>query len=306
MPANHHTTAEQTDQPTDIPQVGLAIITGSANWGLAFPEDVQVDGVRTLQRDMSFETPFGRTDNWKLLEFDASITAEGKTKRALCMYSHGNPRDHIDHSCHRRAFWVLMRAGVRQVLSCSTIGAVNKAIKPGDMVVNADIIELTQTPFSLLPGRQSFDCSGKQIVCPRCAAVLVETARRHWPAESRVHGIEQQLVAAHCYGPRLTSPAEALAFRSMGADVLNHSIAPEATLSREIGACFVPLAFVTAGFNDYMDRNRQELLQEDVLPNLSMTASRVALETAARLPANPECSCHGLKAPQPEERSTRF
>ena len=86
------------------------------------------------------------------------------------MYSHGNPRDHIDHSCHRRAFWVLMQAGVRQVLACSTIGAVNKAIQPGDMVVNADIIELSQTPFSLLPGRQSFDCSGKQIVCPRCAA----------------------------------------------------------------------------------------------------------------------------------------
>ena len=46
MPANHHATAELMDQPTDIPQVGLAIITGSANWGLAFPEDVQVDGER--------------------------------------------------------------------------------------------------------------------------------------------------------------------------------------------------------------------------------------------------------------------
>jgi 5'-methylthioadenosine phosphorylase len=55
-----------------------------------------------------------------------------------------------------------------------------------------------------------------------------------------------------------------------------------------------------------MDRNRQKLLQEDVLPSLSMTASRVALETAARLPVNPECSCHGLKSPQPEERSSRF
>ena len=33
---------------TDIPQVGLAIITGSANWGLAFPEDVGFEGVRTL------------------------------------------------------------------------------------------------------------------------------------------------------------------------------------------------------------------------------------------------------------------
>ncbi len=291
---------------SSIPKTGLAIITGSANWGLAFPEDVGMPGVRVLARDMAFDTPYGVSENWKLLEFDASITAEGKARQALCMYSHGNPRDHIDHSCHRRSFWVLMESGVTHVIACSTVGAVNKAIQPGDMVINADIIELTQTPYSLLPGRQRFDCSGKQIVCPHCAGILAETARKIWPSSCRVHGIEQGLVAAHAYGPRLTSPAEALAFRSMGADVINHSIAPEATLSREIGACFVPCAFVTAGFNDYMDRSRGSLLQEGVLPSLSMLASRVALETAARIPTVSNCACSSLKSPQPAQRYERF
>ncbi len=289
-----------------IPKTPLSIITGSANWGLAFPEDIGLPGVRVLERDLSFDTPFGVSDNWKLLEFDASMTAEGKSKLALCMYSHGNPRDHIDHSCHRRSFWVLMESGVRHVVACSTIGSVNKAIQPGDMVINADIIELTQTPYSLLPGRQRFDCSGKQIVCSHCAGILADTARSLWPAECRVHGVEQGLVAAHAYGPRLTTPAEALAFRSMGADVINHSIAPEATLSREIGACFVPCTFVTAGFNDYMDRNRGTLLQEGVLPSLSMLASRVTLETAARIPLETPCNCADLKSAQPRERYERF
>jgi len=288
-----------------IPQVRQAIITGSANWGLAFPEDVAMQGVRVLSRDLSFDTPFGQTDNWKLLELDASITADGRTRQVLCMYSHGNPRDEIDHSCHRRAFWVLMRAGVKSVLACSTLGAVNKAIQPGDMVIPADIIELTQTPLSLMPGRQRFDASGKQIICADCSAVLARTAQESWPAACRVHGIEQGLVCAHAYGPRLTTPAEALAHRALGADVVNHSLAPEATLSREIGACFVPLAFVTAGFNDYMDRSRGSLLQADVLPSLSMLASRIALETAARLP-NGECVCHSLKSDQPEPRYSRF
>lgn len=289
-----------------IPSVRTAVITGSANWGIAFPEDVGMAGVRVLARDLAFETPYGLTENWKLLEFDASLTVEGRAKQVLCMYSHGNPRDHIDHSCHRRAFWVLMQAGVRRVLACSTMGAVNKAIQPGDMVINADLIELTQTPYSLLEGRQRFDCSGKQLVCPHCASLLAQTARRHWPASRRIHGVEQGLVAAHAYGPRLTSPAEAMAFRSMGADVINHSIAPEATLSREIGACFTPCAFVTAGFNDYMDRNRGQLLQDDVVPSLSMIASRVALETIARFPEDEDCTCHALKSPQPEERYARF
>lgn len=289
-----------------IPKTGLAIITGSANWGLAFPEDVGMPNVRVLARDIAFDTPYGVSENWKLLELDASITAEGRAKQILCMYSHGNPRDHIDHSCHRRAFWVLMESGVRQVVACSTVGAVNKAIQTGDMVINADIIELTQTPYSLLPGRQRFDCSGKRIVCPDCAATLAATARGLWPPSYRIHGIEQGLVAAHAYGPRLTSPAEALALRSMGADVVNHSIAPEATLSREIGACFVPCAFVTAGFSDYMDRSRGALLREGVMQSLSMPASRIALETAARLTSDASCGCQALKTPQPEERYTRF
>jgi len=289
-----------------IPSVRTAVITGSANWGLAFPEDVGMPGVRVLARDLVFDTPYGRTENWKLLEFDSSLTADGRAKQVLCMYSHGNPRDHIDHSCHRRAFWVLMQAGVRRVLSCSTIGAVNKAIQPGDMVINADIIEMTQTPFSLLEGRQRFDCSGKQLVCARCASLLDQTARLHWPVSRRIHGVELGLVAAHAYGPRLTSPAEAIAFRSMGADVVNHSIAPEATLSREIGACFTPCAFVTAGFNDYMDRSRGQLLQDDVLPSLSMIVSRVALETIAHFPEDEDCACHALKSPQPEDRYVRF
>lgn len=288
-----------------IPTVAHAIITGSANWGLAFPEDVGFDGVRVLARDLTFGTPWGPTENWKLLEFDAAITADGQVRQVLCMYSHGNPRDEIDHSCHRRAFWVLRESGVRRVLACSTIGAVNKAIQPGDMVIPADIIELTQTPLSLLPGRQRFDASGKQIICAACSGILATTARESWPSACRVHGIEQALVCAHAYGPRLTTPAEALAHRSMGADVLNHSLAPEATLSREIGACFVPLAFVTAGFNDYMDRSRGTLLQEDVLPGLSLLASRIALQTMARLPSG-ACSCHALLSPQPQERHLRY
>lgn len=296
----------QTSLLSEIPKTGLAIITGSANWGLAFPEDVGMPGIHVLARDLSFDTPYGVSDNWKLLEFDGSITVDGQTKQALCMYSHGNPRDQIDHSCHRRAFWVLMESGVQHVIACSTVGAVNKAIQPGDMVINADIIELTQTPYSLLPGRQRFDCSGKQLVCPHCAEILAETARTVWPATCRVHGIEQGLVAAHAYGPRLTSPAEALAFRSMGADIINHSIAPEATLSREIGACFVPCTFVTAGFNDYMDRSRGTLLQEGVLPSLSMLASRVALMTAARIQTKTPCACSTLKSPQPQERYSRY
>lgn len=289
-----------------IPKVELALITGSASWGLAFPEDIGISGVSVLARDIGFETPYGRSDHWKLLEFDGAMARDGRPRQALCMYSHGNPRDEIDHSCHRRAFWVLREAGVRRIISMSTVGAVNKAIQVGDMVIASDIIEMTQTPFSLLPGRQRFDASGKEIICDETAATLADVARARWPAGGRVHGREQGLVAAHAYGPRLTTPAEAIAFRTLGADVINHSLAPEATLAREIGACFTSCAFVTAGFNDYMSRASGTLLQKGVLESLSQVTCSIVLEAAAQLPVAEPCGCHSLLAPQPPERYARF
>jgi 5'-methylthioadenosine phosphorylase len=265
-----------------------------------------VPGISVLARDLAFATPYGLSANWKLLAVDGAMTQDGRPRQVLCMYSHGNPRDEIDHSCHRRAFWVLREAGVRRVIACSTVGAVNKAIQIGDLVIAADIIEMTQTPYSLLPGRQHFDASGKQIVCATCATILAEIARRQWPTGGRVHGIEQGLVAGHTYGPRLTTPAEAIAFRTLGADVINHTIAPEATLSREIGACFTPCAFVTAGFNDYMSRSSGTLIQEGVVERLSHIMSHIVLEAVARLPQSAPCGCHSLLSPQPPERYTRF
>lgn len=287
---------------SEIPKVDLAVITGSPNWGMRFPEDVGMPGVSVIERDINYETEYGLSENWKLIEFDASITPDGVSRRALCLYSHANPREVMDHSCHRRAFVVLQEAGVRHIVSSSSLGSFNKAIDVGDLVINADIIELTQTPYSLLPGRTRFDASGKQLICPVCAGILADVAKKHWPTELRIHKIEAGLVAAHAYGPRLTSPAEVYAYRTLGADVFNHSLAPEATLAREIGACFVPCAFVTAGFNDYFRDPSVSCLREGVLDGLSPIASRVALETAMRLPRGDGCLCQQLKAPQPERR----
>jgi 5'-methylthioadenosine phosphorylase len=212
-----------------IPSVDCAIITGSANWGLRFPEDLDEPGVTVLRRDMEFATPFGPTGEWKVLELDGSLTHDGAARRALCVFSHGWPLDRIDHGAHRRVFSVLQQAGARKVLACSTLGSLNRAILERDFVIANDVLELTQTQYSLLPGRVRFDCSGKQLICPVCAGVVERVANRFWPSDARVYGASAGLVAAHSWGPRLQSPAEVTAYRALGADVINHSLAPEAT-----------------------------------------------------------------------------
>jgi hypothetical protein len=66
-----------------IPEVDLALITGSANWGLRFPEDVALPGVSVLARDVAYETQYGVSENWKFLEFDGSLLQAGRSNASF-------------------------------------------------------------------------------------------------------------------------------------------------------------------------------------------------------------------------------
>ena len=281
-----------------IPSVQFANICGSANWGLRFPEDVNLPGVKVLARDLSFDTPYGVSSEWKLLELDGAITADGLSRQVLSVFSHGWSADEIDHGASRRVFWILREAGVKKVLASSTVGSLNKGVLEGDFVIGSDVIELTQTRFSLLPGHLRYDCSGKQLFCPVCSEVVEQTAKALWPAGGRVYGARAKIVPGHAWGPRLQSPAEANAYRSLGADFINHSLAPEATLAREIGACFVNCSFVTAAYLNYFAPAGQNILGEGVQTKLAPIASRVALLALARFPLGATCLCSALRSEQ--------
>jgi 5'-methylthioadenosine phosphorylase len=290
---------------TAIPLVDFAIICGSASWGLRFPEDLQEPGAAVVQEAMKFETPWGPTSEWRLLEIGAEQTVDAQPRRVLTVFSHGWPLDRIDHEAQRRVFWVLQQAGVRKILASSTAGSLNRAILQGDFVIANDILELTQTQHSLLPGRLSYDCSGKQMICPGCADVVEGVAKAIWPKDARVYGKAAGLVAGHSWGPRFQTAAEAAAYRLLGADFVNHSLAPEATLAREIGACFVNCTFITVAFNNYFAPPQASILAGGGLDRLAPHASRIALRAVARFPRGSDCLCAKLHSPQPEHYAAR-
>ena len=291
----------------DIPATPYAIIGGSANWGLRFPEDIDQPGVSVTASDLTFDTPFGPSRDWKIIRFDGSVTADGQPREALYVFSHGTTSgDEIDHEGHRKVFWVLREAGAKRVVALSTSGSLNRAIRAGDLVIASDILELTQTPYSLLPGRLRYDASGKQLICPETSDLVERIAQDLWPVGNRVYGRDAQLVCAHAWGPRLTSPAEVMAYRSMGADFINHSFAPEVTLAREIGACITNVSFITAPLSAYFAPPEVTILGASPAQALGPLASQIALRTMAALPAEPGCICAGLLSPQdPAHQSHR-
>jgi 5'-methylthioadenosine phosphorylase len=288
-----------------IPLADFAIVCGSASWGVRFPQDLDEPFVKILGDGLQFETPWGRSSEWRLFEIGAAQTQDAAPRQVLSVFSHGWPLDRIDHEAQRRVFWVLQQAGVRKVLASSTAGALNRGILQDDFVVANDILELTQTQHSLLPGRLSYDCSAKQMICPVCADVVESIAKGLWPKHARVYGRGAGLVAGHSWGPRFQTAAEAAAYRMLGADFVNHSLAPEATLAREIGACFVNCTFITVAFNNYFAPPEASILAGGGLDRLAPVASRIALQAIAAIPKNSGCVCSNLRRRQPERYSDR-
>src|SRR5262249_12926988 len=140
-------------QMETIPATSFALISGSASWGIRFPEDVEEPGFRVARRDIVFDTPWGPSQGWKLIDIDGPVRADGHPRLILNVHAHGWPPDRIDHEAHRRVAWVLQGAGVAKIVASSTAGALNRAILAGDFVIASDILELHQTTHSTLPGR---------------------------------------------------------------------------------------------------------------------------------------------------------
>jgi 5'-methylthioadenosine phosphorylase len=281
-----------------IPKASFAIISGSAGWGVAFPDDLREEGVRVLERELRFETPWGPCDGWQLLELGRPLT-ETAPRHVLNVFSHGWPIDSIDHSAHRRVAWVLAQAGAKKVLADSTCGSLNKALQPRDFFLPSDVIDFTQTQFSLLGGRFQHLCAGSQLFCPQLARTLEETARALWPHPGRVYGLANRLVVAHNWGPRFTSPAEARAFQLLGSDAVNQSIGPEANAMREIGACFISASYVVS-FEENVVTGTWEGL-DAIHADLAKPASRISLLTIARATLSNDCGCASHRVTRPAD-----
>lgn len=283
----------------EIPKTPFALISGTAGWGLRFPDDLGEPGVRVLDRGLVFETPWGLTENWQVIEFDGSVTSDGQNRTALNVFAHGWRADQIDHSAQRRVFWILEKAGVRKILADSTCGSLNRAVQPRDLVIANDMLYLAQTEFSVLPGRMKYLCRGKQMFCPSMGNTLETTARELWPEDARVYGMTNALVVAHTWGPRFETPAEAQALRLLGADYVSQSMCPEATHAREIGACFISSSYVVNYVDGIIPEEWGNL--DGIHDEMADIAPRISLRALARSELTDECGCASYRVVRPQK-----
>lgn len=176
---------------------------------------------------------------------------------------------------YRANLYALKRLGVRYVLSLSAVGSLREELRPLDMVLPDQFIDLTRRRESTFFGAGAVaHVSMAQPVCPVLRRVLARAVHTT-DADIRLH---QSGTYACIEGPQFSSQAESHWLRSIGADLVGMTNMPEAKLALEAQMAYATLAMVTD--YDCWHPREAHVTTSMALENLLKNASRAQRITA--------------------------
>lgn len=230
------------------------------------------------------DTPYGPTS-------DSLVVAGVGDRQVVFVPRHGRDHRFPAHRVPYRAnLWALRSMGVQQVLAPCAVGALDRGLAPGDLVVPDQVIDRTSGRVSTFHDSGAVHVPFADPYCPRGrAAVLAAAVRAEWPA---VDGGTTVVVE----GPRFSSRAESQWFAAAGGTLVNMTGMPEAGLARELALCYTSIALITdldAGIG-----SGETVTQAEVFAVFGRSIDRlrgVLLDVAASLSDTRDCPCpHAL------------
>ena len=204
----------------------LAILGGSGLTKLANLEVTQRKVARTPYGEPSGPLTFGRIS-------DCDV---------IFLARHGYGHTIAPHEVNYRAnLWALKDAGADSVVSVASVGSIRKDLKPGSLVIPAQIIDYTWgrpgtffqgagTPVNHIDFTEPFS--------PPLRKRLLDAAKA---CKEAVH---DGGVYAATQGPRLETAAEINRLERDGADLVGMTGMPEAGLAREVSLLYATIAVV--------------------------------------------------------------
>lgn len=273
----------------EIPKVRYAVIGGSGTWAGEYPENTGIEGIRILQRDMEFETPFGTTVPMKLFELEGSLTADGQPRQVLTVPFHGFHGLAPWNTPSEQVFWVFQQAGVEYIVAEGSAGGINPLLDPGDVVVPHDFIDMTKRPSNIHHFTNNIPRMNDPL-CPDLRNLLVQAAREVYAGQN--NRIFSRGVYGNTEPPRFETPSEVRMLRTMGADLTAHTIAVEAYLSRAIGACYAGAYIVSNFAEGVVDTSWQGENIFDCYRDCADKFGRITVKAIAAIdPSKKHCHC---------------
>lgn len=192
-----------------------------------------VDGF-VLKQKKSVTTPFGKPSCQYLI---GSIGDTG----IVFLPRHGKNHNIPPHMINYRAnIWGFRKLGVNRIVSISAAGGIKKGLKPGDIVVLDQTLDMTRNRKSTF-----YDGKGGVVhidftepYCPELRRVALKAGRQ--AGVTLKNGGTYVAVE----GPRLETAAEIKGFKLLGGDVVGMTGMPEASLAREAAICYSGISVV--------------------------------------------------------------
>lgn len=145
---------------------------------------------------------------------------------------------------YRANIHALRQLGVRYLVSFSAVGSLREEMRPLDMVLPDQFIDLTKRRESTFFGAGAVaHVSLAQPVCANLSDVLARAVTEAGLGDAiRLHRAGTYVCIE---GPQFSTMAESHWYRSMGASVIGMTNMPEAKLAREAQMAYATLAMVT-------------------------------------------------------------
>ena len=240
-----------------------------------------IDGL-TSARSIRVRTPFGAPS-------DAITVGSLEGIRVAFLSRHG--RGHVLNPSainYRANIFALKSLGVSHVISVSAVGSMKESIRPGDVAIPDQFIDLTKRRVSTFfdNGIVAHVAFGEPI-CAELRQALLTAGER---VGATLHRSGTYLCME---GPQFSTKAESRLYRQWGVDVIGMTNMPEAKLAREAELCYATMALVTD--YDCWHETEEAVTVEAVLGTLHRNVALAKRILRAVVPsfADPiDCPCH--------------
>lgn len=275
--------ATNASELSGTPSAEIGVIGGSGFY--SFLEDVT---------EVQVDTPYGSPS-------DSLFFSEIAGRKVVFLPRHGRghhlPPNRINY---RANLWALRSVGVRQVLGPCAVGGLRPEYGPGTLLVPDQFVDRTQARVqTFYDGYPLPDGSMPNVVHVSTADPYCPEGRKAALAAARGQDWEPvdggALVVVE--GPRFSTRAESLWYRSMGWSVVGMTGHPEAVLARELALCYTSMTLVTD--LDAGAESGEGVSHGEVLKVFAANVERlrtVLFDAVAGLPVDGERNCLCMRA----------
>ena len=241
----------------------------------------EIEGMRAV-REIAVRTPFGAPSG-------PVVVGELDGVRVAFLSRHGKGHRYSPSEINYRAnIYALKSLGVRRVISVSAVGSMKESMKPGDVVLPDQFIDLTKRRASTFfeEGIVAHVAFGEP-VCTSLGRTLLDAAQAVGAA------VHQGGTYVCIEGPQFSTKAESRLYRQWGVSVIGMTNLPEAKLAREAELCYATVALVTDF--DCWHETEEAVTVEAILSTLRKNvelAKQLLKASVKSAAAVNHCGCH--------------